>query len=106
MTAYYEAQHMRTLLFIAFATTAVVATPILAAISQPKPEAGAIALVIASPFGASLDEIINATNVRETYPNRAPLGAFVYLETSQTYDTLVEMGALLVLNGEKILRLC
>lgn len=97
---------MQTALFIAFATVGVTASPVLALIAQDKPQKGEIALVVASPFGSPLEEILNATNMTEAYPNRAPMGTFVHLETQESYNMLIENGAWLVLRGEEILDLC
>ena len=79
---------------------------VLAFFAQKKPQSGDIALVIASPLGTSIDHVLTASGMTDAYPGRAPLGAFVHLQTSQSYHLLIENGAWLVLRGEEILELC
>ncbi len=97
---------MKTALFIIFAMTTVVASPVLALVAQTKPQSGDLALVIASPFGMSIDGVLTASGMTDIYPDRAPIGAFVQLEDTQSYDALIASGAWLVLHGEGILELC
>ncbi|PJI86391.1 hypothetical protein BC777_2760 [Yoonia maricola] len=97
---------MKTALFITLAMATVIASPMLALVAQEKPEQGELALVIASPFGLSIDTILGATDMTDVYPERAPMGAFVQLDTAHSYDVLVENGAWLILRGEEILKLC
>ncbi|KQB96727.1 hypothetical protein AL073_06365 [Loktanella sp. 1ANDIMAR09] len=97
---------MKNVLFITIATATVLASPGLALVAQQKPESGDLALVVASPFGRSVEQVLDASGMTDAYPNRAPLGAFVQLETPQSYDLLIENGAWLVLRGKEILELC
>ena len=97
---------MKTALFVTIAMATVVASPGLGLVVRDKPESGDLALVIASPFGRSIDRLLDASGMTDAYPNRAPLGAVVQLETSQSYQLLIENGAWLVLRGEEILKLC
>lgn len=97
---------MKTSLFIGLSMTIVVASPVLALISQDKPDVGDVALVIASPFGEPIAQILKHAHMKDAHPNRAPIGAFVILDTSQSYDSLIQHGALFVLRGEEILKLC
>ncbi|KQI71641.1 hypothetical protein AN191_11675 [Loktanella sp. 5RATIMAR09] len=97
---------MKNVLFITIATATVLASPGLGLIAQEKPETGDLALVIAWPFGGSIDRVLHASEMTDAYPNRAPLGAFVHLETPHSYHVLIENGAWLVLRGEEILKLC
>lgn len=97
---------MKTALFITMAMATVLASPGLGLVAQEKPQTGDLALVIASPFGRSIDHVLDASGMTDAYPNRAPLGAFVHLETPQSYHLLIENGAWLVLRGEEVLKLC
>jgi hypothetical protein len=97
---------MKSALFIMIAMATVLASPGLGLIAQEKPKTGDLALVIASPFGGSIDHVLDASGMTDAFPNRAPLGAFVNLETPQSYDLLIENGAWLVLRGKEILELC
>jgi len=84
----------------------VLGSPVLALLAQTPPKVGEIVLVVASPFSASIDEVMQASAMAEVYPDRAPIGAFVYLDSPHSYAQLFESGAWLVLSGERILELC
>lgn len=97
---------MRSAAFIICAMASVVASPLLALVTQEKPRNGEIAFVVAPPFGASIENILEASQMQNAFPDRAPLGAFVILGTSRSYDLLIENGAWFVVQGKGILDLC
>ncbi|KIC09572.1 hypothetical protein RA19_14690 [Leisingera sp. ANG-M1] len=97
---------MQNVLLILAAAAAVLCSPVLMLIAQPPPQAGEVALVIASPWGKSAAEVAAQAGVQEIAPERAPMGALVLLETPHSLDRLYRQGAWIVVDGRKVLELC
>ena len=97
---------MKAAIFFCLTTLIVTASPVLALVTLDRPQAGDLALVVGSPFGASLAQILANSETTDAYPGRAPFGVFVVLENAQTASSLKEAGAVLVLSGKEILALC
>ena len=97
---------MKAAIFFCLTTLIVTASPVLALVALNRPQTGDLALVVASPFGASLTQILAGSGTPDAYPGRAPIGAFVVLANAQTMTLLKEAGAVLVLPGKEILELC
>lgn len=97
---------MQNRLFVMAAALIIVCSPVLTLSIQSQPQSGEVALVIAAPWGTEAAQIAAMAGVQEVAPERAPLGALVMLDTAHSLDRLYEHGALLVINGEKVLELC
>lgn len=97
---------MSNVTIIIAAVILVVASPILTLLFQSKPQVGEVALVISAPWGPDTAQIAELSDVQEITPERAPLGAFVTVEDTQSIDRLYSNGAWLVINGKKVLELC
>ena len=91
---------------IIFAIVMVLGSPILALVTQAPPVVGEIVLVIAPPLGTPIGHILAQSNLQDIYPARAPICAFVHLDSNESYDRLLKNGAWLVMSGERILALC
>ncbi|WP_122076972.1 hypothetical protein [Pseudophaeobacter sp. EL27] len=90
---------------ILVATAIVVCSPILPLFMQARPQVGDIALVVASPWGNAA-WIAQKAGVQEVAPERAPLGVLVTLESPESVSQLYAHGAWLVIDGERVLKIC
>ncbi|MVO16266.1 hypothetical protein [Parasedimentitalea huanghaiensis] len=97
---------MSNAILITAAAALVISSPILALLSQGRPQAGDIALVIAAPWGGNAAQIAAQAGLQEIAPARAPLGILVALDNAQSVDRLYSNGAWLVIDGKKVLELC
>lgn len=97
---------MQSILVIIFATLMAVGSPFLALVVQAPPKVGEVVLVVASPFSTPIEQVLQSSAMLDVLPDRAPVGAFVYLDSQQSYERLFENGALFVVSGERILALC
>ncbi len=97
---------MKAALFFVVTTMIVTASPVLALFSDGQPKVGELALVVASPLGPSIAQILMTSGAQEAYPGRAPIGAFVVLEDASSITSLKNAGAVLVLSGKRISALC
>lgn len=97
---------MTNVTLIIAAVIIVMSSPILMLLSQARPQAGQVALVISAPWGPDTAWIAEKAGVQEIAPERAPLGILVELDSAHSVDRLYENGAWLVINGKKVLELC
>ena len=97
---------MKPILFVVFATLTVLTSPLLAIAAQGPPAMYGVALVVASPAGQSIGDILKASDMTDAFPGRAPIGAFVVLEDADSLQRLRENGAWFVIDGKRILAFC
>ena len=93
---------MTQIVFMCLAFATVVFSPVLVLVAQGQPQVGGVALVIPGPGGIDMGQM----NLSEIGPVRAPVGFFVEIETDDNIAALYESGALLVIDGKKVLQLC
>ncbi len=85
---------------------AIMALPLLGVAAVPASLGqGDIALVV-SGLASSPEAIITKAGLDLIGPETAPFGAFTQINTQNDIGALREAGALLVLNGQKVLELC
>ncbi|WP_215264170.1 hypothetical protein [Epibacterium ulvae] len=77
----------------------------LSLVMQEKPAVGEVALVLSKSNLRAAHEIAELTNAPEVSSVKPPLSAFVKLESSEVIERLFDNGALVVVNGEKVLEL-
>lgn len=80
--------------------------PLLALGSSLARDSDRLVLVVSTPFGPTVGQIIESSALVEVYPVRAPFGAFVILSDPADAAILRAAGTVLLLSGERIIALC
>ncbi|GGC24064.1 hypothetical protein GCM10011363_45700 [Marivita lacus] len=80
--------------------------PLLALGSSLARDSDRLVLVVSTPFGPTVGQIIERSALVEVYPVRAPFGAFVILSDPADAAILRAAGAVILLSGERIIALC
>lgn len=97
---------MSNVVFQAVAILAVMAIPLLGLAASAVPlQQGDIALVVGG-INLTPEVIISKAGLDLIGPETAPFGAFTQINSLDDINELRAAGALLVLNGQKVLELC
>lgn len=98
--------HWQKLVLILAAGGLTLASPLLVFASVGEATAPGLAFVLSNPFGQTASVTATMAGVNEAYPFSTRLGVFVTLEKPEEISRLYEHGALFILEGKELMKLC